>query len=100
MTRKPKKKKARSLSVDLKLQSGPSKAGQIVYEEEGITREQGKETPSIQTNMFSSRSKSFSKEKGNEKGGTKRVPVPAKKRFRDHLKYRLGKGYYSRLEMK
>jgi hypothetical protein len=57
MTRKPKRKKARSLSVDLKLRSVPSKTGQILYEEEGISREQDKESPTIQANMFSSRSK-------------------------------------------
>ncbi|HOX77017.1 MAG TPA: hypothetical protein PLW31_03170 [Bacteroidales bacterium] len=69
MTRKPKRKKVRSLSLDLKLRSVPSKAGQIVYEEEGITREQGKESLTIQAKMFSSKSKSFCKEEGIGKEG-------------------------------
>jgi hypothetical protein len=95
--RRPQAKKARSLSVDIKLRSRPLKAGQIVYEEEGIIREQGKESPTIQANMFSSRSKSFSKEKRKRKEGRKRLPVPVKKRLSGNFKHRLVKEFYSRL---
>jgi hypothetical protein len=83
--------------VDLKLRSGPSKVSQILYEEEGISREQGKEPPTIRANMFSSRSKSFSKEKGIRKEGTKRIPVPVKKRLSGHFKHHQVKGFYRRL---
>ncbi len=68
--------------MDLKLRSGPSKASQIVYEEKGISREQEKESPTIQANMFSFRSKSFSKKVGERERSQKRSSDAGEEAFK------------------